>query len=64
MGTELGCFVGKLEGTVLCFFLGGTKETALVGGLGETLGATLDANFGKKRYDFKFFLGFQPWTNG
>ena len=43
------CFVGKIEGTALGIFLGGTKKTALVGGLGETLEATLDANFGKKK---------------
>ena len=45
----MGVFVGKLEGTALGIFLGGTKEIAFMGGLGETLGATLDANFGKRK---------------
>ena len=38
-------FVGNLERAALGIFFGGTKETALMGILGETLEATLDANF-------------------
>ena len=38
-------FLGKLEGTDLGILLGVTKDTALVGGLEETL----DANYGKKK---------------
>ena len=39
-------FCRKFRGDCLRYFLGVNKETALVGGLGETLEETLDANFG------------------
>ena len=40
VGTELGRFVINLEGTALGTTLGGTIDTALLEGLGETLGTT------------------------
>ena len=43
VGTELGCFGRNLEGTDLGTALGGTVDTALLEGLGETLGAPLGA---------------------
>ena len=40
VGTELGCFVINLEGTDLVTALGGTVDTTLLEGFGETSGAT------------------------
>ena len=70
VGTELGCFVRNLEGTVSGTALGGTLDTALLEDLGETLeatfgetleatlGATLDANLGEKKiFKEKFVFG-------
>ena len=46
-------FCRIIIGSCLRYFHGGTKETALVGVLGETLGATVDAKYEKKeRNDF------------
>ena len=46
-------FCREIRGTALGIFLRGTKGEALVGGLGETLGVTMDANFGQKKYYLK-----------
>ena len=46
-------FCRGVRGECLRYFPWGGKETALVGGLGKTLGATLDANFEKKNLIFK-----------
>ena len=49
-------FCRELEGTALGIFLWGNKETALAGGLGANLGATMDANSGQKKILLKRFF--------
>ena len=53
------CFGGNHRYSLFEYLWETLEET-----FGAILGATLDENFGQKKYfRKKFFLGFQPWTN-